>query len=145
MKKVFLIIISLIGVLSGCLNPTSVRVVEDMYTKALLEDSDAVATYFSEEMLLERSAEELTEELAAHPRHVGGIPLLNATELTRNRLNPEIVEELDATYDEKWHFIVNDAAEGEVMTWIVIKTPSQYEIVAGEQITNTHYQQHILK
>lgn len=143
MKKFLFILISLIF-LTGCFNPTSVRVVEDMYNKAILEEDEVVAQFFSDEVLAQYSPDELTEELASHARNVGGIPLLNAMELTRNRLNPKIVEELDATYDN-WYFIVNDASEEEVMTWVLIKTATQYEVVTGEKLSNTEFQKNILK
>lgn len=145
MKKLLVLLLSIVVILTGCLNPASVRVIEDMYTQALMEEEEAVATYFSDDILEEHPIEELTQELASHPRAVGGISLLNAAQLTRNRLQPDIVEELDEKYDEEWHFVVNDATEGEVMTWVLLKTPTQYLIVEGEKVSIEEYQEHIKK
>lgn len=143
MRKITALLVSSVFLLTGCFNPASVSVVEDMYGQALMENEAAVAAYFSEEFLSEHPIEELVEELAVQVRSVEGVKLLNAIELTRKRLNPEIVEELDEMYEERWHYVVNDAGGEDIMTWVVLKTSSQYEIVETEKVTNEYYNESI--
>ncbi|MCG5102134.1 hypothetical protein [Oceanobacillus alkalisoli] len=143
MRKMIILLAAAAFLLTGCFNPASVSVVEDMYEEALLEDEAAVAAYFNKEFLREYPIEELADELATQVRNVEGIKLLNAIELTGKRLNPEIAAELDDTYEERWHYIVNDAGEGDIMTWIVLKTSTHYEITDGKKVTADYYNKHI--
>ena len=144
MKKILITLIFPVFILTGCLNTLSVAIVEDMYTEALLEEDAQVAAYFSEEYLTENPIEPLADELAGHVRNAGGVKLLNAVEVTRNRLNPAIASELDETYSDEWYYIVNNADENSVMTWIVLKKSSQYEIVDGEELTTDDYNENVL-
>lgn len=145
MRKVLLIIAGCVIMLSGCLNSVAVKVVDDMYTNAIMEESETVEFYFSDEYFSQYPLDSLIEELASHMRHAGGVTLLNTIELTRNQLDENIVHELDEKYDEKWHFVVNDADDEHVMTWIVVKTSTQYEIVEGNKVTIKDYQDQIKK
>lgn len=142
MRKM-IVFVSSVFLLTGCFNAGSVSVVEDMYEQALLENEAAVATYFSEEFLSEHPIEELVEGLAAQVRSVEGVKLLNAIELNHKQLNPEIVEELNGLYEGRWHYVVNDAGGETIMTWVVLKTSSQYEIVEAEKVTNVYYNEFI--
>lgn len=142
-KRLIVILFISSFLLTGCLSPASVSVVDDMYTQALLEEEEALASYFSEEFLNEHPLDQLTEELAGHVRDVGGTNLLNTVELRPKELNPEIVEELDQRYDVPWYFIVNDADGENIMTWVVIKTSTQYQIVEGEKLNRNQYNEDI--
>lgn len=144
MKKILITLIFLILILSGCLNTLSASIVEDMYTKTLLDEDEQVAAYFSEAYLAEHPIGTLADELAGHVRNVGGVKLLNTVEVTQNRLNPNIASELDETYSDEWYYIVNNADENSVMTWIVLKKSSQYEIVDGEEMTTDAYNENVL-
>lgn len=132
-------------ILTGCFNPVAVSIVEDMYTEALLEDEARIAPYFSEAYLSENPIDELSEEVVQHVRNVGGTKLLNTAEVPRNRLNSDIVAELDKTYEDDWFYIALDAGEDEIMTWVVIKTSTHYEIVDGEKISIATYNDEVLK
>lgn len=144
MKKIFIILISSIFILTGCLNPIAVSVVEDMYTHALMEEDEIVATYFSEAFLSENPVGPLTDELAEQAQNVGGIKLLNSIELRKNQLQPDIVTELGETYSEEWFYIVVQPDEDYIMTWIVLKKETHYEIVDGEKMTVEAYNENVL-
>lgn len=144
MKKVIYLLLSVL-LLTGCTNPAAVSIVEDMYTEALMEEDDAVATYFNPTYLVEHPIETLSDELAVHAQNAGGIKLLNAVELTRNLLNPDIVEKLDEAYSNDWFYVALNADENHIMTWIVIKTSTHYEIVDGENMTVDIYNDDVLK
>lgn len=45
MRKVLLIIAGCVIMLSGCLNSVAVKVVDDMYTNAIMEESETVEFY----------------------------------------------------------------------------------------------------
>lgn len=145
MKKLIIILFVASFLLTACFNPIAVSVVEDMYEAALLEDEAEISSYFSDAYLEEHSSEELSAELAEHVRYAGGVKLLNTVELPRNRLNDDIVTELDDAYDDNWYYIVLDASEEEVMTWIVIKGSSQYEVVDGEKMNHSEYNENVLQ
>ncbi|MHA6251524.1 hypothetical protein [Oceanobacillus sp. CAU 1775] len=145
MKKLIFILFLSIFILTGCFNPIAVSVIEDMYTAALMEEQEETLSYFSAEYLQEHSPDELSEELVEHVRYAGGIKLLNAVELTRNRLNEDIVAALEAAYDNNWYYVALDAGENEIMTWVIIKGSTQYEIVDGEKMTIDEYNDNVLK
>lgn len=145
MKRLVGILASLLFLLAGCLNPVAVRLVEDMYTQALIEEEQAMEMYYSEEFLQEQPLESFSDELAEHVRHVGGVPLLNAVELTRNQLNPEIADALDGKYGDDWSYVVNDADKGYLMAWVVKRTSGIYKIIEAEKITVDHYHDYVRK
>lgn len=146
MKKViYLLLLLSLFLITGCTNPVAVTIVEDMYTEALMEEDDAVATYFNPAYLVEHPIETLSDELAVHAQRAGGIKLLNAVELTRNLLNPDIVKELDEIYSDDWFYVALDVDKSHIMTWIVLKTSTQYEIVDGEKMTVDAYNNDVLK
>lgn len=144
MKKIVYLLLP-VFLLTGCTNPVAVSIVEDVYTEALMEEDEAVASYFNPAYLTEHPIETLSDELAVQAQNAGGIKLLNAAELTRNLLNPDIVEELDETYSDNWFYVALTADENHIMTWIVLKTSTQYEIVEGEKITVEAYNEDVLK
>lgn len=131
--------------LTGCLNPVSVSVVTEMYKEALLEEEENVAAYFSDAFLDDYSIDELTQELASHVRNAGGIQLLNTVEIKRNQLNEAIVTELDETYEDDWFYIALESGKDEIMTWIVLRTSTHYEIVDGEKMTVDAYNENVLR
>lgn len=131
--------------LTGCLSPASVTIVTDMYTEALKEEEEGVAAFFSEAFLAEHAIDELTEELANHVRNAGGVQLLNTVELKTHQLNEAIAEELDETYRDDWFYIVLESDEDEIMTWIVLRTNTHYEIVDGEKMTVDAYNENVLR
>lgn len=145
MKKISILLVILSFILSGCFNPASVAIVEDMYTEALVENDEGVMSYFGMSYLEAHPIEELADELAEQVRYAQGVKLLNIIEVRQNQLNSEIVADLDETYQDEWHFIVLDAPDEQIMTWVVLKTASQYEIVDGELISIEEYQEDVLK
>lgn len=145
MKKISVLLIFLSFILTGCLNPAAVAIVENMYTEALMENDEAAASYFSTSYLETHPIEELAEELRVQVRYAEGVKLLNAIEVKQNRLNEDIVETLDETYQDEWHFIALDAPEDQIMTWIVLKTETKYEIVDGQLLAVEEYNENVLQ
>lgn len=143
MRKLVLIWIGCGVVLSGCFRPAAASVVEDMYQKALLEETEQVFHFFSEAFLKEHSEEELLEEVLTQVREVGGLKLLNATEVGKSNLNSKLVATLDQEFEDDWHVIANDAANDLVMVWVVVRTPTHYEIVHGRKMHPKDYQENI--
>lgn len=145
MKKISVLLIFLSFILTGCLNPAAVAIVENMYTEALMENDEAAASYFSTSYLEAHPIEGLAEELREQVRYAEGVKLLNAIEVKRNRLNEDIAETLDETYQDEWHFIALDAPENQIMIWIVLKKEMKYEIVDGEKLTIEDYNENVLQ
>lgn len=145
MKKISVLLIFLSFILTGCLNPAAVGIVEDMYKQALMEDDEAITSYLSTSYLDAHPVEELANELREQVRDAKGVSLLNAIEVKRNRLNADITEILDEAYHDQWHFIVLDAPEDHVIIWIVLKTKTKYEVVDGGMFTVEEYNENVLK
>lgn len=145
MKRLSIVLLLSILLLTGCLNPISVSVVEEMYTNALLENQENAAAYFTDEYLAENPPERLTEELAAHARSAGGVKSLNGIEVTKNRLNPELVKLYDEMFKDEWYYVAVQPDEKHIVAWIVLNKETQYEIAAGEKLTVKEYNEYVLK
>ncbi|WP_156289730.1 hypothetical protein [Oceanobacillus salinisoli] len=132
--------------LSGCMNSTAVRIVEDMYRMALMEEYEKVESYFTREFIVENEpfAEYMTE-LKEDVISMEGVDLMHLTELTISELHENIVNELDERFPEGWSMVVAQTDEQHVMTWIVQKGEQQYYIVYGEKLHFDEYHQVILR
>lgn len=145
MKKLllFAVVISCLF-LSGCMNSVTARIVEDMYLAALKEEEDTTASYFSEEYLADKQLDELMAEVANGAINMEGIAFMNIIELKERKLNPELIEKLDNSYGEGWHFVIAKVAQDRIMTWVVQKGSTQYYIVGGEEVHIDKYNEEIL-
>lgn len=143
-RRIVILLITCVFVLSGCFRSAAASVVEDMYRQALLEETDQVMTFFSEAFLEEYEKEEVMEEIISQVREEGGLKSLNVTEIRTNQLNAEIIDEVNRQYTDDWSIIANDVNSSHVMVWIVIKTSTQYEIVDAKKMTIEAYQENIM-
>lgn len=143
MKKLILIIVCMAFVLTGCLRPGAAAIVEDMYRQALLEEEEVFRAFFSEEFLEDNPPDELMEEVLMQVRDVGGLTLLNTAEVRTDDLNEQVREALNARFKDDWQVIVNDADDGNVMVWVVLRTSTRYVIADGEKMTPEAYQNEI--
>jgi hypothetical protein len=145
MRRIGIILFASLFILSGCFRPSAVAIIDNMYTEAIMEENEAdVLAYFSDEFLEEIPSDQLIEEVLLHARDVGGIQLLNTAEIREGQLNPAIREELNESFQDNWHFIVNEADGEHVMTWVVVRRTTHYEIVDGEKLTAEDYRQEVL-
>ncbi|MFD1848750.1 hypothetical protein [Oceanobacillus bengalensis] len=146
MKKIGVIIgISTLFLLSGCMNPTSVRIVEDMYRAAIMEEDTKVESYFSEEFMLENEPfSEVKDKIHTDAINMKGIEFMNTTEIREKDLNPEIAEGLNDTFDE-WSYIVTQIDEDQIMTWVVQRGETQYYIVEGKAYPIDAYNEEVLE
>ncbi|WP_162800333.1 hypothetical protein [Oceanobacillus zhaokaii] len=131
--------------LSGCMNSVTARIVEDMYMAALNEDVDKAVSYFSEDFLADKQLDELMSDLTADVINMEGIAFMNIIELNERKLNPDLIEKLDDSYGEAWHFVIAKVDQNHIMTWVVQKGSSQYYIVGGEEVHVDKYNEEVLK
>ncbi|RDW15506.1 hypothetical protein CWR45_17150 [Oceanobacillus chungangensis] len=112
---------------------------------ALNGDVDTAVSYFSEDYLADKQLDELMSELTADVINMEGIAFMNIIELNERKLNSELIEQLDNSYGEGWHFIIAKVAQDHIMTWVVQKGSAQYYIVGGEEVHVDKYNEEILK
>ncbi|WP_249870373.1 hypothetical protein [Oceanobacillus saliphilus] len=146
MKKMITILILIpVLLLSGCLNPTVVSLVEKAYEAALVENDALVETFFAEEYLAEHPLEELSDEMAEDVRNRAGVKLMNIKEHREDHLDSEVVEKLNEAYDGEWYFVAAQTDDETIMTWVVQRGEYQYYIVDGEKVDVDTYLEDILK
>ncbi|WP_080873075.1 hypothetical protein [Oceanobacillus timonensis] len=134
MKRLILLIaISIPLFLAGCLSPNSVRVVNDMYEAALMEEEEKIASYFSEAYLEAHPIGELTNELTEDVRRMRGVHMMNITLLRERELQDDYIESTGLSGDPDIHIIAAQTDEREVMVWIVERGDTQYTITNGEK------------
>ncbi|WP_152655338.1 hypothetical protein [Oceanobacillus sp. CFH 90083] len=134
MKHLLLLIVICIPLfLAGCLSPNSVRVVNDMYQAALMEEEEKVASYFSEDFLEAHPIKELTHELAEDVRAMYGVNMMNITLIRDRELQDDYIESLGLSDEQEVYVITAQTDEREVMVWIVERGRSQYTILQGER------------
>ncbi len=131
--------------LTGCMNPSYVHVVEDMYRAAVSEDWERAASYFSKEFFAEREPmEQFLEEIAWVVREMEGADMMNSRELKRKQISNKLTEELDEQYGENWRLVVSQSVDDTVMLWVVQKGADQYYIADGKQISAKVYREEVL-
>lgn len=145
MKRVALLIVICIPLfLAGCLSPNSVRVVSDMYTAALMDEEENVASYFSEEYLEAHPLEELINESAEDVRAMYGVNMMNITLIRDRDLQDNYIESIGLSDDQDLYVITAQTDETEVMVWIIERGESQYTIIQGERYDFDTYNEKVL-
>ncbi|MFS0750656.1 hypothetical protein [Oceanobacillus sp. 1P07AA] len=145
MKKLLPIILCIPLLLVGCLSPTSVKVVADVYEAAIVEDDELVARYFSEEYLAQHSAEELTQEMAEDVRNRYGVNMMNLKELRIREMQDSYVEELEKRYDnDDWSIVVAQTNDQEVVVWTIIRGEASYILVNSDRMSFDRYNEEII-
>lgn len=145
MKRLVLLIIMCIPVfLAGCLSPNSARIVNDMYTAALMGEEENVASYFSEEYLEAHPIEELTNEAAEDVRAMYGVNMMNITLIRDRELQDNYIESIGLSDEQDLFVITAQTDEAEVMVWIVERGKTQYTIIQGERYDFDTYNEKVL-
>ncbi|MEK4297966.1 hypothetical protein MKY30_00925 [Oceanobacillus sp. FSL W8-0428] len=145
MKRLVLLIVMCIPVfLAGCLSPNSARIVNDMYTAALMDEEENVASYFSEEYLEAHPIEELTNEAAEDVRAMYGVNMMNITLIRDRELQDNYIESIGLSDDQDLFVITAQTDEAEVMVWIVERGKTQYTIIQGERYDFDTYNEKVL-
>ncbi len=131
--------------LTGCMNPSYVHVVEDMYRAAVSDDWERAVSYFSEEFIAEQELmEQFLEEIAWDVREMEGVDMMNSRELKRKHISEVLKKELDEKHGENWRLVVSQSVDDTVMLWVVQKGADQYYIVDGKQIAAKVYREEVL-
>ncbi len=145
MKRLVLLIVMCIPVfLAGCLSPNSARIVNDMYTAALMGEEENVASYFSEEYLEAHPIEELTNEAAEDVRAMYGVNMMNITLIRDRELQDNYIESIGLSDEQNLFVITAQTDEAEVMVWIVERGKTQYTIIQGERYDFDTYNEKVL-
>ncbi|GEN87651.1 hypothetical protein [Oceanobacillus sojae] len=145
MKRLVLLIVMCIPVfLAGCLSPNSARIVNDMYTAALMGEEENVASYFSEEYLEAHPIEELTNEAAEDVRAMYGVNMMNITLIRDRELQDNYIESIGLSDEQNLFVITAQTDEAEVMVWIVERGKTQYTIIQGERYDLDTYNEKVL-
>ncbi|MFD1451207.1 MULTISPECIES: hypothetical protein [Oceanobacillus] len=145
MKRLVLLIVMCIPVfLAGCLSPNSARIVNDMYTAALMGEEENVASYFSEEYLEAHPIEELTNEAAEDVRAMYGVNMMNITLIRDRELQDNYIESIGLSDEQDLFVITAQTDEAEVMVWIVERGKTQYTIIQGERYDFDTYNEKVL-
>lgn len=143
MKKLGILLFTIM-LLGGCMSSNAVRVVEDMYRKVMMED-ERVEGFFSKQFMEANAPfDEYKDKLYSDVIEREGVALMHLKELSKNQMNTSLVEELDLSNGDHWHFVVAQVDDDHVMLWVVQRGERQYTIVDGKEMHVDEYRNYIL-
>lgn len=139
MKKLLLIFFLSI-LLSACSSSGSpTETVKEMYNAALNQDSKTFQRILSQNEKIDGHYDEALSELADVIHDLGGIEKLEFTELKKEDLQKQVIEDLDYRYPKGWTMVMvsskEEPEEESAFFWVLNKVDGNYYVLYGEEMS----------
>lgn len=131
MKRLFLIPMMLL-LLGGCSSSNGpVTTVENMYNAAVDRDIESFTKILSGFDGLSGYEQEAMADLASDVIDLGGVSEMNITELEKDDLKDEFVDELNERFND-WAIVSVELGEDYHYFWLLQKIDGEYYVIDGD-------------
>ncbi|MDQ0231383.1 hypothetical protein [Metabacillus malikii] len=143
MKKMnlltFLAIIFLLTACSSSDSSNAAGAIKTMYKAALNHDVETFTRMVSDDVMDYYNPEDSMEDLRETINEAGGLAELKVLEISKDKLNEEMVKSFSEEFQNNWHFVVQDINQDEFLCWILVKGDRYYQVIYVEDLSQDEF------